>query len=1037
LSQQQEETGSAPLKVLSYNIWWWGNPCPKDTRDYACLTGMHAYWKSLPTMDLVGVQECDGGWATLKSYFDGAADYLVEAPIDGNLCTLYNPVRLELLTSGRQNVGTGSASYRYAAFARVRDKETGETIFFVNTHWDHQRQDPAGHAGNTASMIMEHSLPEDILIVVGDFNQNPDVSVFSDVFENQLGLRREGTGSAMGGIDMIWSNHNGGSTCQSPEDHGSDHNPITCELTTCLDCPPPTTTTTTSPPRTDTCADYDAWPDVDAVTCSGCTALVLTAPYGGRCDRYCESFGHVCIAAAEEQNENCQVSYSNECSEAISGTSDMLCTCEVDRGQGTPVPPPSPSPSSSPSPSPSPSQPIGGSQWYGFGRVTSKAFWKQMRGIGFSPTDTRGSESFMSRSAPVLSRLDDALTKVVDNGFNMIRTWRTHSYEELVLQRISERGLDIKVQLGVDIANDGHARQLIDEAAAVASKYPELILGLSVGNERIVLGGLSADTILEHVRYAKSKYRIPVTYNFVYSAVAYPGGRSQNSGRLCEELDFVNVHLYGGAHSKRYDGAWKPYQQLEEVKREEAAVVAKIGRNKPLIIGETGWQDRGYAASSVENLREYYMAITRHVYAGGSFADSMFYFNLNDESWKGGDDRWGLYEQGDADGIGDTQDHKPKFSPTSVTGILYPSENMYERVSGVGSWGGWCTCPDGQRYKVGDKFDGCANGPSSLACEGGAAGDCEQSDDPERDGMRVMCAAPASTTIMTTQPATSTDVPNTGSFQLVEGGGRACRGSSPQDNLASHYRLESASSLSNCQSKCMATPDCQGIEFNSGISRCEVWTQPIQASWAVAGFDCYVNTASRAPTSQPPNTGSFQLVEGGGRACRGSSPQDNLASHYRLESASSLSNCQSKCMATPDCQGIEFNSGISRCEVWTQPIQASWAVAGFDCYTLSSDPIAGTTVLPTTTTTTSSTSSICYGTFSAVVQEEGAGVGEIITTSLEECQRACSENDRCRSAAFCPVFEGCYMKEKSLTGNEPIRDFYDCQTIYQKPCDGA
>lgn len=227
-----------------------------------------------------------------------------------------------------------------------------------------------------------------------------------------------------------------------------------------------------------------------------------------------------------------------------------------------------------------------------------------------------------------MSRLDDALNKVVENGYNMIRTWRTNSYEELVLRRIAERGLDIKVQLGVDIANDGHARQLIDEAAAVAMKYPQLILGFSMGNERIWLGGLSADTILEHARYAKNTYAIPVTYNFVEAAVTHPEGndRARSSGKLCEEVDYVNVHLYGGARSKRYDGSWTPYDQLEQVKREEDLVVAKIGRHKPMIIWETGWQDRGYAASSVEALREYYIAITRHVYAHAeSLADSMFF----------------------------------------------------------------------------------------------------------------------------------------------------------------------------------------------------------------------------------------------------------------------------------------------------------------------------------------------------------------------------------------------------------------------------
>jgi len=58
-----------------------------------------------------------------------------------------------------------------------------------------------------------------------------------------------------------------------------------------------------------------------------CTALVLTGPYGGRCDRYCQSFDHACVAAAEEMADNCDVKERRPCDAAISGTSDMLCTC--------------------------------------------------------------------------------------------------------------------------------------------------------------------------------------------------------------------------------------------------------------------------------------------------------------------------------------------------------------------------------------------------------------------------------------------------------------------------------------------------------------------------------------------------------------------------------------------------------------------------------------------------------------------------------------------------------------------------------------
>eukprot|EP00930_Biecheleria_cincta_P002754 TRINITY_DN103750_c0_g1_i1.p1 TRINITY_DN103750_c0_g1~~TRINITY_DN103750_c0_g1_i1.p1 ORF type:complete len:591 (+),score=76.80 TRINITY_DN103750_c0_g1_i1:73-1845(+) len=84
------------------------------------------------------------------------------------------------------------------------------------------------------------------------------------------------------------------------------------------------------------CASYQEWPDVvNGVTCGQCTALVRTAGYTGRCDAYCASFGHVCVAAAEEKDNDCQVREQKRCDEDIGGTSDMLCSCQSADTQGT------------------------------------------------------------------------------------------------------------------------------------------------------------------------------------------------------------------------------------------------------------------------------------------------------------------------------------------------------------------------------------------------------------------------------------------------------------------------------------------------------------------------------------------------------------------------------------------------------------------------------------------------------------------------------------------------------------------------------
>jgi len=88
--------------------------------------------------------------------------------------------------------------------------------------------------------------------------------------------------------------------------------------------------------------------------------------------------------------------------------------------------------------------------------------------------------------------------------------------------------------------------------------------------------------------------------------------------------------------------------------------------------------------------------------------------------------------------------------------------NHYRKVSNVGGWGGWCTCPDGLRYNVGDNFDGCANGPASLACEGGSPGACDKIDDSIRSGMKVTCAVsalPVPKPSPSPQPSTPTPTP--------------------------------------------------------------------------------------------------------------------------------------------------------------------------------------------------------------------------------------------------------------------------------------
>jgi hypothetical protein len=70
---------------------------------------------------------------------------------------------------------------------------------------------------------------------------------------------------------------------------------------------------------------------------------------------------------------------------------------------------------------------------------------------------------------------------------------------------------------------------------------------------------------------------------------------------------------------------------------------------------------------------------------------------------------------------------KPVAVPTvrllnSRRNSKYEKNIVREKAPRVGGWGGECTCPDGQKYYVGDNSDSCR----SLACVGGKSGTCNR-----------------------------------------------------------------------------------------------------------------------------------------------------------------------------------------------------------------------------------------------------------------------------------------------------------------------
>eukprot|EP00931_Biecheleriopsis_adriatica_P094337 TRINITY_DN679_c0_g1_i6.p1 TRINITY_DN679_c0_g1~~TRINITY_DN679_c0_g1_i6.p1 ORF type:complete len:3274 (-),score=593.17 TRINITY_DN679_c0_g1_i6:142-9879(-) len=182
----------------------------------------------------------------------------------------------------------------------------------------------------------------------------------------------------------------------------------------------------------------------------------------------------------------------------------------------------------------------------------------------------------------------------------------------------------------------------------------------------------------------------------------------------------------------------------------------------------------------------------------------------------------------------------------------------------------------------------------------------------------------------------------------VDGGeGRACRGAHPSDNSQNYFEAHAGvASLNGCLNLCMETTGCVGVEYNEGAKRCEVWTRAegIQASVNASGYLCLAFETDSTTSTTTKQYLIWQPVDGGdGRACRGQDGGDNDASYFTvIAGVPTLEDCKAKCVERSGCQGLEYNEGAKRCEVWTRAegIQASIALSGYTCLRLVKTQIA-------------------------------------------------------------------------------------------------
>ena len=125
------------------------------------------------------------------------------------------------------------------------------------------------------------------------------------------------------------------------------------------------------------------------------------------------------------------------------------------------------------------------------------------------------------------------------------------------------------------------SRAQVETAVALAKRYPDVIIGIVVGNEVLLRGEMSAPDLVRTIREVKAQVAVPVTYADVWEFWL-------RHREVAAAVDFVTIHIL-------------PYWEDFPIPARDAAahVEAIRGRlaaafpDKEVFIGEFGWPSAG------------------------------------------------------------------------------------------------------------------------------------------------------------------------------------------------------------------------------------------------------------------------------------------------------------------------------------------------------------------------------------------------------------------------------------------------------------
>ncbi len=248
--------------------------------------------------------------------------------------------------------------------------------------------------------------------------------------------------------------------------------------------------------------------------------------------------------------------------------------------------------------------------------------------------------------------------------FTLLRLYAADPPSADLLQLIQEEGLPFKVLLGAWIAPESGTpspgapravlegareanRREVESAVKLAAAYPELVLGLVVGNETQVDWSdhrVAPEVLIGWLREARRGASVPVATADDFGYWVKP-----EADAVAREVDFLVLHAYAMWNGRQLSEAL-PFTQ------EKYAAVSRRHPGLTVVLGEAGWAtrkhtegDQGKLIKGVPGEAEQRLffdqfsawVLERHI--------PSTWFEAFDENWKGGphpdevEKHWGLW----------------------------------------------------------------------------------------------------------------------------------------------------------------------------------------------------------------------------------------------------------------------------------------------------------------------------------------------------------------------------------------------------------